>query len=102
MASYQIPVLEKFNFSRPEEWTKWIRRFERFRQASGLSEKSEENQVNTLVYSMGDKADDVFQSFQLSEVEAKTYETVKNKFEAHFVKRRNTIFERARTRRICG
>ena len=24
--------------SRPEEWTKWIRRFERFRKASGLPE----------------------------------------------------------------
>jgi len=60
MASYQIPVLERFNFTKPEEWPKWIRRFERFRQASGLSEKSEENQVNMLVYSMGDKADDIF------------------------------------------
>jgi len=28
----------------PEEWPKWLRRFERFRQASGLKEKSEEAQ----------------------------------------------------------
>ena len=41
-----------------EEWPRWIRRFERFRQASGLATKTEENQVNTLVYSMGEKADD--------------------------------------------
>ena len=94
MASYQIPVLE--NFSKPEQWPKWIRRFERFRQASNLATKSEENQVNTLVYSMGDKADDIFQSFGLTEEEAKNYATVKGRFESHFVKRRNTIFERAK------
>jgi len=67
MASYQIPALEKFDFSQPEEWPKWIRRFERFRQASGIASKTEESQVNTLVYSMGDKADDILHSFHLSE-----------------------------------
>ena len=96
MASYQIPALERFDFSKPEQWPKWIRRFERFRQASDLASKSEENQVNTLVYSMGDKADDVLQSFNLSEEDSKKYKTVKDKFDAHFVKRRNTIYERAK------
>ena len=59
MASFQISPPEKFDFSGPEEWPKWFRRFERFRVASNLTEKSEENQVNILVYSMGDAADDI-------------------------------------------
>ena len=84
--------MEKFNFN----WPKWIRRFERFRQASGIASKSEESQVNTLVYSMGDKADDILQSFNLTEADQKKYSTVKDKFERYFVKRRNTIFERAK------
>ena len=96
MASYQIPALEKFDFSQPEEWPKWIRRFERFRQASGIASKTEESQVNTLVYSMGDKADDILHSFHLSEEDQKRYDTVKEKFEHYFVKRRNVIFERAK------
>lgn len=45
---------------------------------------------------MGDKADDILQSFNLTEDDAKKYATVKGKFEAHFVKRRNTVFERAK------
>ena len=53
-------------------------------------------QVNTLVYSMGDKADDILQSFNLTEADQKKYSTVKDKFERYFVKRRNTIFERAK------
>ena len=96
MASYQIPALEQFDFSKPEDWPRWIRRFERFRMASDLASKSEENQVNTLVYSMGDKADDILQSFNLPEADSKKYKTVKTRFEAHFVKRRNTIYEHAK------
>ena len=54
------------DFSKPEEWQKWIRRFERFWQASWLSVKSEMNQVNTLVYSMGDEADVILTSLSLN------------------------------------
>lgn len=76
MAMFQVAPLECFNFSRPEEWPKWIRRFDCFRCASGLSEKSEENQVHILVYSMGDDADDILSSFKLSEEDRKNYKTV--------------------------
>ena len=55
-----------------------------------------ESQVNTLIYSMGDKADDILQSFTLSDEDLKKYDTVKQKFDSHFVKRRNVIFERAK------
>ena len=95
MASYSIAPPEPFDFTRSEDWPKWIRRFERFRQASNLCSKSDASQVNTLIYSMGDLADDVLRSFGLS-AEQQTYDTVTKKFEDHFVKRRNIIFERAR------
>ena len=45
---------------------------------------------------MGEKADDILQTFNLTEEDAKKYKTVKDKFEAHFVKTRNTIYERAK------
>ena len=95
-ATYQVQPPEQFNFTRQEEWPKWSRRFERFRKASGLGEKDEEAQVNTLIYTMGDEADDVLRSFGLSADDAKKYDTVKAKFDGHFVKRRNIIYERAR------
>ena len=95
-ASFQVVPPESFNFACPEQWTKWIRRFERFRIASGLSAKDDEAQVNTLIYAMGDEADDILRSFNLSEDESKRYDAVKGKFESHFDKRRNVIYERAR------
>ena len=93
MASFQILPPEKFDFSQLEQWPRWYRRFERFRQASGLTSKSEENQVNTLIYTMGDEADDILYSFGLTKTDRKKYDTVSDKFEAHFVKRRNPIYK---------
>ena len=99
-ATFQVATPEPFTFSRPDEWPKWIRRFERFRIASGLVSRDEEAQVNTLIYSMmGDEADDVLRSFTLLDKDRKSYGTVKAKFDAHFIQRRNVIFERAKFNR---
>ena len=59
MASYQIPAIKAFDLSTPIEWPNWFRCFEQFRNASGIAEKSEESQVDTLIYSMGDKVDNI-------------------------------------------
>ena len=98
-ASFQVTMPEPFTFSRPEEWVKWIRRFERFRVASGLARREGDVQVNTLIYAMGDQADDILTSFTLSDEDRKSYATVKRKFDNHFIQRRNVIFERAKFNR---
>ena len=98
-ASFQVTMPEPFTFSRPEEWVKWIRRFERFRVASGLARREGDVQVNTLIYAMGDQADDILISFTLSDEDRKSYATVKSKFDNHFIQRRNVIFERAKFNR---
>ena len=70
MTSYQVPPPEKFNF-KPEEWSHWIKGFERFRKATGLDQKDGESQVNTLIfYSMGEEADDIVMSFGQTAEEA--------------------------------
>eukprot|EP00794_Sanderia_malayensis_P016472 gene16472-18109_t len=95
MASFQVNTPDKFNF-KPEEWGRWIRRFERFRIAAKLNKESEEAQVNTLIYSMGEEADDILASLKLTGEERKSYKTVKEKFDNHFVIKRNVIYERAK------
>ena len=91
-ATFQVAAPEPFNFGRPEEWAKWIRRFERFRTASGLAEKEDEMQVNTLIYTMGDRADDILRSLTLTVEDRKKYDKVNE----HFVGKRNVIYERVR------
>ena len=55
-ANYPVPPSEKFSF-KPDEC------FERFRKANGLDQKDGESQVNTLIYSMGEEADDIIGSY---------------------------------------
>ena len=64
MEGLQIAAPEKFNFNQPEEWSKWFRRFERYMVASGLSDKTDKAKINSLVYCMGDKAEDILISLK--------------------------------------
>ena len=95
-ASSGIQLPEKFNFSRTEDWPKWIRRFERYRQASELNKKDDTLQINTLIYAMGHQAEDILTSLKLTQDELKKYDTVKAKLDSYFVIRRNVIIERSK------
>ena len=73
MASFQVTPPDQFDFKKPADFEKRFVRFERFKTASGLSKKSQEQQVNALVYSMGKEADDVQKSFGLSDEQQQVY-----------------------------
>lgn len=96
MASFTVTSPDPFTFSSPSEWPNWIKRFDRFKSASGLSTKSEPDQINTLVYLMGDQAEDILASFKLPEADSKKYDVVVKRFQDHFVIKKNIIYERAR------
>ena len=95
MSLPQIQRPEKFSF-KPEDWQRWIRRFVRFRIASELYKASEENQVSTLIYTMGVEGDDIVQSLGISDEEQKKYDVVGQKFQDYFIIKWNVIFERAK------
>lgn len=96
VATFSIQPPEPFDFSKPHEWTKWIRRFERFRQASNLTASSEENQVNTLIYCMGDKADNVLRGLKLSDADQRQHTKVRDGFQSFFIVKKNVVYEHAR------
>lgn len=95
MAQFQVSPPEEFTF-KAEDWPRWIKRFDRFRIASGMETQADENQVNALIYTMGEDAEDILVSLHLSPAEASDYATVKDRLDAHFITRRNVIFERAK------
>ena len=99
MTSTRLPPPGEFNFSKPDEWPKWRRRFEQYRGASGLDAESESRQVDTLLYCLGDEADSVLASMNISSDDKKKYEKVIEKFDSYFRVRRNVIFERERFNR---
>ena len=62
MASIGLKASTHFNFSQPEDWIRWKRRFDQHHIASGLAEEREARQVSTLLYRMGDEADTILTS----------------------------------------
>ena len=104
MASLQLKPPAAFQFSKPEEWKKWKSRFEQFRLASGLSEASEERQVSSLLYCMGEDASDVLDTTDISPENRKKYSEVLSKFDEYFKVRKNLVYERAnfnRANQLC-
>ena len=55
--------------------------------------------MNTLVYCMGDEAEDVLRGLALSADDRKKYKNVKEGFDAFFVPKKNVIYERAKFNR---
>ncbi|GBN20728.1 hypothetical protein AVEN_250575-1 [Araneus ventricosus] len=94
MAVLHINPPENFTFSTPCNWSKWNIRFERYRIASGLSTKTGNEHVNSLLYIMGEQAEGIFNSFGLSEMEQDDSDIVLKKFNDHFIVKKN-IIERA-------
>ena len=100
MAQIRLQTPDAFNFKEPEEWPRWKRRFEQFRVASGLKGEDAEKQVSTLLYCLGEEAEAVLASTNITDEERKVYDTVLKKFDDFFKVRKNVIFERARFNRF--
>ena len=96
MAQFSISPPQPFNPSEPENWEKWSIRWKCFFTGSGLGSKDETVQVDTLIYCMGEEAEAIFQSFNLTAEEQKKYQTVLDKFANHFARKKNVIYERTK------
>ena len=94
--SIQLQPPQPFEFKKPDEWEKWKLRFEQFLVASGLEKEDDSRKVSTLLYCLGEEAEGVLSSTNISEESWKKYKDVIKKFDAHFRVRRNVIYERAR------
>ena len=88
---------ERFDFRNgAKEWPQWISHFKSYRIATRLDNKAQRVQVRTLLFHMGKRAEELFRSFNLDDDEQDSYDIVRDRFDNHFVRRRNVIYERAR------
>ncbi|KAK0145882.1 hypothetical protein N1851_015191 [Merluccius polli] len=93
MAKFHAP--DPFDFPQPAAWPAWRQRFSRYRIAAKLNQEDNDVQVNALLYAMGKDAEPIFSTFTFGDDEGDYYNEVINKFNEHFVPKRNTIHERA-------
>ena len=56
MAALNLQPPESFNFQTPDEWPRWRKRFEQYRIASGIGSQSEAQQINRLLYCLGEES----------------------------------------------
>ena len=96
MAAIKLEPPEPFDFKKPELWTRWIKQFDQYRIASGLSDKDLSRQVCVLLYTMGSNAKDVLMSIGVTNDNRKDYQKVADKF---YKVRQNIILEKARFNR---
>lgn len=84
-----------FDFKEPDGWGKWRRWYLQFRDTAGLTGETETHQVNNFLYCLGEEANDVLASTNISERDSKKLYKVLEKF-YKFLGVRHVIFERAR------
>ena len=93
----QIPLPGKFDQANSPQaadtWPKWLWRFDRYRVTSGLNYEPQTKQVSTLLYAMGDSADDILLTLRLDEGTV-SYEEIKRSLNDYFAEWRNIIVER--------
>ena len=99
MAQIHFQPPDPLDFKNPEDWPRWKQRFEQFRVASGLVDQDAKKQVSTLLYCLGEQAETVLSSTNITEEQRKVYDTVIGKFDSFFKVTSNVIFERARFNR---
>ena len=80
----------------PVEQMEKKKRFEQFASKPGLDKDDEARRISTLLYCLGEEADDVLSSTNISSADRVKYDKVVGKLDEYFQVRKNIIYERAR------
>ena len=67
---FRLEPPHPFDFKVPDGWDKWKRRYLQYQDASGLSGEPEVRQVSSLLYCLGEEANDVLASTNITEENA--------------------------------
>ena len=93
LESFVVAPPTRFNFNNHNEWPKWSRRWERYMTASGLIKQPDNVQKSSLIYAMGDEAEDIIATFT---ADVNTYTKLVVALNNHFTPTINVVFERAK------
>ena len=72
----QLEPPDPFPFKVPDQWQRWRKRFDQYQLSSGLSTESYKRQISTLLYYMGEDAEETLTSNNITEVDHKVYAKV--------------------------
>lgn len=67
----------------------WKNRFERYMSVSGNTTKKENEQIDIMIYLMGEKSEEILSQFKDA---PKTFEAALQEFDNYFQPKKNVIF----------
>lgn len=86
------PISLEGNLSK--NWNSWHQRFKIFLTASNLEKEEDDRKIAILLYNLGEKSLEIFNSFNLNKADQSNYTTVITKFEGYFSPQKNITIER--------
>uniref|UniRef100_X1ZZB7 Retrotransposon gag domain-containing protein n=2 Tax=Capitella teleta TaxID=283909 RepID=X1ZZB7_CAPTE len=92
-ARFSAPA--EFSF-RPDDWPRWLTRYNRYRSAGRMDEEEGDRQVDALLYTMGEESENIFANLSLTMAQRVKYEDVTAAFTTYYAPRKNRTFERKR------
>lgn len=90
----RVEELDLSNGNISENWRRFKRNFDIFAAAIGLDEKTDVVKINTFLNAIGPNAVEVYDTFELTQMERTTYARVIGSFEEFCKARKNTVYER--------
>ncbi|XP_046593873.1 uncharacterized protein K02A2.6-like [Neodiprion lecontei] len=84
-----------FSNDMSNNWKNWIQQFEWYAIATQLNKKVKDVQAATFMVTIGPDAIQVFNNFNLTQIEQTDIEIIKNKFNNYFIPKINESFERS-------
>ncbi|KAK3925936.1 hypothetical protein KUF71_014185 [Frankliniella fusca] len=85
---------DEFSFT-PSEWSNWRARWAQYHMLSNLKNQSAEYQANSLLYSMGPRAIQVVETFNLTTAQKKDHDALLDAFDGLYKATKNTVYDRA-------
>lgn len=90
--SSTLQTPQQFDFTHPETWPEWSRRYQRYRNLNKLQAESEQYQIDNLVYIMGDTAEDILLQLSFAnQADRKKYEKVWDAFDKYYQPKTNVM-----------
>ncbi|KAK3911137.1 Putative glutathione-dependent formaldehyde-activating enzyme [Frankliniella fusca] len=86
---------DEFPFS-PSEWSNWRARWAQYHMLSNLKNQAAEYQANSLLYSMGPRAIQVVETFNLTAAQKKDHDALLDAFDRLYKATKNTVYDRAK------
>jgi hypothetical protein len=80
-----------FDFTKPAGWKEWYKRYTRYHSVAKLSKETDQIQIDTLLYVMGETAEEIFIQLTLSDDDKKKYSKVTEALDKYFQPRNNLV-----------